>query len=71
MKTAKEIFDNSMDRAKKLRIFHVTRHVETGWLPNGYVPFDMHVAGNTATISVYATSAEEADEMVREFMEDQ
>ncbi len=44
MKTAKEIFDNSMDRAKKLRIFHVTRHVETGWLPNGYVPFDMHVA---------------------------
>ena len=71
MTSAKEIFDNSMDRAKRLRVFEVTRYVDEGWLPNGYVPFDMHVTGNTATISVYATSAEEADEMVREFMEDQ
>lgn len=71
MKTAKEIFDESMDRAKNMRKFEVIRYVDSGWLPNGYIPFDIRVKENTATMTVYAMTAEEADQLVTNFMEEQ
>lgn len=71
MKNAQEIFNETMERAKNMREFKITRYVDSGWLPNGYIPFDIHVKENTATMTVYAMSAEEADQMVTEFMEDQ
>lgn len=71
MKTAKEIFDETMIKAKNMREFKVTRHVDSGWLPQGFIPFDIHVKENTATMTVYAMTAEEADQMVTNFMEDQ
>ncbi len=71
MKTAQQIFDETMVKAKNMREFVVTQHVNEGWFPQGRVPFDMHVKGNTATITVYAVTAEEANQLVADYMETQ
>ena len=69
MKTAQEIFTDVMDKVKNLKEYQVTVSVPNGWYPYGIVPFDMHIADGSATMTVLAASQEDANDQVSKYME--
>lgn len=69
MKTAKEITDDLISQAQRMRVYEVNVHVQDGWLPQGTVPFDMTIKANIATIKVIAESHEDAERQVSEYLD--
>jgi len=69
MKTAKQIFDETMGRVKRLQLFEVKRELPRNWLPNGTMPFDMKASNGVATFIVYAEFLQDAEDQVSQFLE--
>lgn len=69
MKNAKEIFDDTMGRIKRLQVFEIKREVGTNWIPNGTIPFDISAKNGVATFKVYAEFLQDAEDQVTQFLE--
>ena len=69
MKNAKEIFDDTMSRIKRLQVFEIKRELPPNWLPNGVMPFDMSAKNGIATFTVYAEFLQDAEDQVTQFLE--
>ena len=65
MTNSVEMANNLINRAKNLKVFEVERDVsDNGILFDGPVPFDIRANQKTAWFTVYATSLEEAETQV-------
>jgi hypothetical protein len=71
MKTAKDIFDETMDRVKRLQCFEINREVGPNWIPNGTIPFDISAKNGIATFTVYAEFLQDAEDQVTQYLERQ
>jgi len=69
MKTAKEIYDETMGRVKRLQVFEIKREVGPNWIPHGTVPFDISAKNGIATFKVYAEFLQDAEDQVTQFLE--
>jgi len=71
MNTAKQSTDELIYRMKntEMQWFEIKREVEPNWLPNGTVPFDVKASKGVATFSVYASSLQNAEDQVSQFLE--
>jgi hypothetical protein len=69
MRTAKDIFDETMNKIKRLELFEIKREVETGWLPKGYVPFDLTCKNGIVIFKVYAEFLQDAEDQVTQYLE--
>jgi hypothetical protein len=69
MNTARDIFDNTWNKIKRLKRFTITREVEQGWLPQGRVPFDVEIRKGLATFTVYAEILQDAEDQVSTYLE--
>jgi len=64
-----ELANQLINRARNLQEWIVTKQLPNGFCFNGQVPFDMWIAGTTAEIKVWAVTAEEADQIVTEWIQ--
>jgi len=71
MKTAKDIFDETMHKVKKMQMFEIKREVGPNWLPQGTIPFDISAKNGIATFTVYAEFLQDAEDQVTQFLERQ
>ena len=71
MKTAKQIADELFGRIKSsdMQFYEVKREVESGWLPNGTVPFNVRCRNGVAKFTVYASSQIDAEDQVTSWLE--
>ena len=69
MKNAKDIFDETMGRIKRLQVFEIKREVGPNWIPNGTIPFDISASKGVATFKVYAEFLQDAEDQVSKFLE--
>jgi len=69
MKTAKDIFDETMNRVKRLQMFEIKREVGPNWLPRGTNPFDISAKDGIATFTVYAEFLQDAEDQITQFLE--
>jgi hypothetical protein len=69
MSTAKDIFDTTWEKIKRLERFEIKREVEKGWLPRGHIPFDISVKQCVATFIVYAEFLQDAEDQVTTYLE--
>jgi hypothetical protein len=69
MKTAKEIYDETMGRVKRLQVFEIKSEVGPNWIPHGTVPFDISAKNGIATFKVYAEFLQDAEDQVTQFLE--
>jgi len=68
MKTAKEIADSALERAKQLQEFTVEQELPEGFQFYGTVPFDMMIQDGILKAKIYAISEEEAQGMLAEYL---
>jgi len=68
MKTAKEIADSALERARQLQEFTVEQELPEGFQFYGTVPFDMMIQDGILKAKVYAISEEEAQGMLAEYL---
>ncbi len=57
-----------MNRVKSLREFTITREVPEDFEFNGKIPYDMKISEGMMSIKVYASSIQEANARVDEFL---
>ena len=69
MKTAKDIYDETMNRVKRLQMFEIKREVGPNWLPRGTIPFDISAKNGVATFIVYAEFLQDAEDQITQFLE--
>jgi len=69
MKNAKEIFDETWAKIKRLEKYEIKREVPSGWLPRGTIPFGIRVKGGVATFTVYAEFMIDAEDQVTAYLE--
>ena len=69
MKTAKDIFDETMGRVKRLQVFEIKRDVGPNWIPQGTIPFDISARNGIAIFKVYAEFLQDAEDQVTKFLE--
>jgi hypothetical protein len=69
MKTAKDIFDETMGRVKRLQVFEIKRDVGPNWIPQGTIPFDISARNGIAIFKVYAEFLQDAEDQVTRFLE--
>jgi len=69
MSNAKQIFDEMMDRVKRLQVFEIKREVGPNWIPQGTIPFDISAKNGVATFKVYAEFLQDAEDQVTQFLE--
>ena len=69
MQTAKDIFDSTMQKIKKMQVFEIKREVGPNWLPRGTIPFDISARNGIATFKVYAEFLQDAEDQVTQFLE--
>jgi len=69
MKTAKDIFDETMDRVKRLQRFEIKRDVGENWIPQGTIPFNIKAKDGIATFEVYAEFLQDAEDQVTAYLE--
>ena len=69
MKTAEQIFKETMVKVKSLQRFEIKREVGPGWLPNGTIPFNIKCKNGIATFEVYAEFLQDAEDQVTQFLE--
>jgi len=69
MQTAKDIFDSTMQKIKKMQVFEIKREVGPNWIPQGTIPFDISARNGIATFKVYAEFLQDAEDQVTQFLE--
>lgn len=69
MSTAKEIFDNTWSKIKRMEKYEIKREVPKGWLPRGSIPFGIRVKNGIATFTVYAEFRIDAEDQVTAYLE--
>jgi hypothetical protein len=69
MTTARDIFQSTWEKIKRLERFEIIREVEKGWLPSGRVPFDVRIKKGIATFIVYAEFIQDAEDQVTKYLE--
>ena len=69
MKTAQDIFNETMFKIKNMQMFEIKREVGPGWLPKGTVPFDLTCKDGIATFVVYAEFLQDAEDQVSQYLE--
>jgi hypothetical protein len=69
MQTAKDIFDSTMQKIKKMQVFEIKREVGPNWIPRGTIPFDISARNGIATFKVYAEFLQDAEDQVTQFLE--
>ena len=69
MKSAADITQDIINRAKTMRSYSVKMRVDDGWLPMGPVPFDIHIKHGIATLTVIAESMASARQQASVYME--
>lgn len=70
METARDITNRLIYRAKNLTKWIVTRKLPNGFKFRGTAPYDMWIYDTTAEITVWAVTAEEAEEKVDKWIKD-
>jgi hypothetical protein len=71
MKTAKDIFEDLVIKAKKMNKYTIERAVPEGWFPLGKVPFDMFVSKGEAEFTLIAETKAQAEWLVDEYLNEQ
>jgi hypothetical protein len=69
MKTAEQIFKETMVKVKNLQRFEIKREVEPNWLPNGTIPFDVKASKGIAVFTVWAEFLQDAEDQVTQYLE--
>ena len=69
MKTAADITRDLISRAQSMRSYKIRLRVDDGWLPMGQVPFDIHIKNGIATLTIIASSLEDARSQAAAYME--
>jgi hypothetical protein len=69
MKTAKDIMDHFINRAKNLQEFEVTTRVPEDFRFNGVVPFDLRIEDDTIYATVWALEFDEAAKKLDDWLE--
>ena len=69
MQTAKEIFEFTFERIKRMQMYKITREVGSGWLPKGIIPYSVRVKKGIATFEVYAEFKIDAEDQVTAWLE--
>lgn len=67
---ARELTQSIISKAQTMRSFKVRMRVDDGWLPNGPVPFNIHIKNGVATLTIVADSIESARQMAMDYMPD-
>jgi hypothetical protein len=67
MPNQSDITKQVIDRLMNLKEFTIKVRVEDNWMPNGVVPFDIHIKSNIATVKIPALTKEEAKQKVSEY----
>jgi hypothetical protein len=69
MKTAEQIFKETMVKVKNLQRFEIKREVGPNWLPDGTVPFNVKASKGVATFTVWAEFLQDAEDQVTQYLE--
>jgi hypothetical protein len=69
MNTAKDMYDQLINRAKQLQEFTVTTEVPEGFRFNGVVPFDLQIKDGEIEAKVFAVDFDEACHRLDEYLE--
>jgi len=69
MKTAKDIFDETWARIKRLEKYEIKREVPPGWLPRGTIPYGVRVKKGIAIFTVYAEFRIDAEDQITAYLE--
>lgn len=69
MKSAADYTQEIIARAQQMRSYRVRLRVDDGWLPMGPVPFDIHIKGGIATLTIIAESLQSARDQAAVYME--
>lgn len=64
-----ELAQQLIDRAKALQQFRIMRPVPNGFDFRGRCPYDISIKNDIMTVTVYATTLEEAKRMANEFID--
>lgn len=60
-----------LNRIKNLREFIINVDIPNGLQLNGVVPYDVSINGNKGRFKIYASSKEEAEQKINEYLEKQ
>jgi hypothetical protein len=69
MNTAKDMYDQLINRAKQLHEFTITTEVPEGFRFNGIVPFDLQIKDGEIEAKVFAVDFDEACHRLDEYLE--
>ena len=69
MNNAKDIFDATFEKIKRMQLFEIKREVGSNWLPNGTIPFNIKCKNGIAIFEVYAEFLQDAEDQVTQFLE--
>jgi hypothetical protein len=61
---AMDVYDDLIDRCKRMQEFKISCYLDEAWVPNGVMPFDILIRNGLVTCKVYAESKLEAALMV-------
>jgi hypothetical protein len=65
---ARDLTQSIIQRAQTMRSFKVKLRVDDGWLPQGPVPYNIHIKDGVATLTVVADSMESAQQLAADYM---
>jgi hypothetical protein len=65
---ARDLTQSIIQRAQTMRSFKVKLRVDDGWLPQGPVPYNIHIKDGVATLTVVADSMESAQRLAADYM---
>ena len=60
----KDVYDDLIDRCKRMQEFKISCYLDEAWVPNGPMPFDILIRNGVVTCKVYAESKLEAALMI-------
>ena len=61
---ARDVYDDLIDRCKRMQEFKISCYLDEAWVPDGPMPFDILIKNGIVTCKVYAESKLEAALMV-------
>jgi len=60
----RDVYDDLIDRCKRMQEFKISCYLDEAWVPNGPMPFDILIRNGVVTCKVYAESKLEAALMI-------
>ena len=61
---AMDVYDDLIDRCKRMQEYKISCYLDEAWVPNGPMPFDILIRNGVVTCKVYAESKLEAALMI-------